>query len=136
MEAADIPSEPNPVKIQQDQAKQAQQAERQSIDSQYSEFMKKEQERVNAEMQSKAAQDFDAVRKLGFATQKDIQDSVESYFNRFVKGIEEIKEEQLKLREWVMRAKMQGLTSDKLEGQTEPERSLLMEKFGKRRPWY
>lgn len=86
-----------------------------SFDDAYSEFLKKEQEKAESEMKGRAVAQFDEVRKLGFATAKDIDDKIEIIFSKFIKEVEQMREENVKLREWVMRAKAQGLNTGKLE---------------------
>ena len=85
------------------------------FDKAYQELLKKEQESMESRVRGDATAKFDEVRKLGFATKTDIDEYVKGIFGKFVSEVEGLREENTKLREWVMRAKAQGLNSGTTE---------------------
>lgn len=89
-----------------------------SYDDMYSELLRKDQEKLEKLMTERSTQDFDSVRKLGFVTNKDVDSKIEAIFGKFVSEVQTLRDENTKLREWVMRAKAQGLNS----GATEEDR--------------
>ena len=95
-----------------------------SFDDVYRELLKNEQEKMESEIRGRTTLDFDNVRKLGFATTKDIDEKIEGIFGKFVQEVQQLRDENVKLREWVMRAKAQGLNSGKLDEQISEESSL------------
>lgn len=95
-----------------------------NFDTQYQDMLKQEQEKLEAEAKGRAAHEFDNVRKLGFATTKDIDERIQGIFGKFVSQMEEMKAENTKLREWVMRAKAQGLNSGRVDEQVAPKSAM------------
>lgn len=116
---------PEPITGEQggptDAAKKQEQEVKKSYDELYSELLKKEQTRLDAETESRATLEFDRVRSLGFTTQKDVDTKIEAIFSKFVNEVKNLREENTKLREWVMKAKAQGLNVGKLEEETKEE---------------
>ena len=88
---------------------------KQSFDEMYRTMLKRDQDQYDNELKAKATQDFESVRKLGFATQKEVSESVEKFFGKFAEELRKMREENTQLREWVMRAKAQGLNSGRLD---------------------
>ena len=101
-----------------------------NINKSYNDFLKKEQEALDAKLKGEATARFDEVRKLGFSTQKDVETQIQGIFGKFVTQLEDIKKENAALREWVMRAKVQGLNAGAVEDQKQPS---TMDKW--RRAW-
>lgn len=97
----------------------------QNFDAQYQELLKKDQEAIEAKLRGEATQKFDEVRKLGFATTKDVDDKIQAIFGKFVSELQALREENTKLREWVMRAKAQGLNTGRLDEEIPREESVL-----------
>jgi len=95
-----------------------------NFDQKYDELLKKEQEAMESKITGEATVEFDKVRKLGFATKSDIDSHVKGIFGKFVSEIEAMRQENLKLREWVMRAKMHGLNSGATEENKKEENRL------------
>src|SRR3990167_8515570 len=81
------------------------------VDAQYQELLKKEQESLEEKFRGDATAKYEEVRKLGFATKKDIDQYVQGVFGKFFTEMQTMREENTKLREWVMRAKAHGLNS-------------------------
>ena len=90
-----------------------------SYDQLYADILKKDQEADDAKKRGDATLEFDKVRKLGFATSKDIDDRIEAVFGKMIQKIDNLENDNTKLREWVMRAKAQGLNTGKLEENTQ-----------------
>ena len=121
MSAIDGTNEPGPAegdkKIEQNVVN--------NFDKQYAEMLKKEQEALESKQRGETALQFDNVRKLGFATKADMDESIKGIFGKFVSELEAMRQENTKLREWVMRAKAQGLTGSALEqSQDQPDSQL------------
>ncbi len=98
-----------------------------SLERDYQEYQKKEQERVAVEMQNEAklaAEKFADIQKLGFLTKKDIEEHDKNLFGKFVSELEAMRQENVKLREWVMRAKAQGLNSGATDDKPKDETTL------------
>src|SRR3990167_7297240 len=85
------------------------------VDAQYQELLKREQEALEEKFKGDATAKYEEVRKLGFATKKDIDQYVQGMFGKFFEEIKTMREENTKLREWVMRAKAHGLNSGAME---------------------
>lgn len=94
------------------------------FDRAYDELLKKEQEALETRMRNESTQNYEKVRALGFATKKDIEEQVRGMFGKFVEETEKIREENRQLREWVMRAKAQGLNSGVTEDKPKDENLL------------
>src|SRR3990167_6025890 len=95
------------------------------IEGDYRELLKKEQEAQQAREQGETAVKFDNVRKLGFATKTDIDDTVKGIFGKFASENEAMRKEITALREFVLQAKARGLNSGVLDQPTGKEASLL-----------
>ena len=94
-----------------------------NIEQSYQELLKKDQDAMSAKLQGEATAKFDEVRRLGFATNDDIKKQVEGVYGKFIEEVKTLREENTKLREWVMRAKAQGLNSGVTEDST-PQNTL------------
>lgn len=116
-------NEPSPA----DGDRKLEQQTHENFDKSYQELLKKEQEAIEAKLKGEATQKFDEVRKLGFATSADVDKKVENIFGKFVEEVKGLRDENAKLREWVMRAKMQGLNSG--VGDEKPKEDDLMKKW-------
>lgn len=98
---ADLMSnEPGPA----DADRKIEQNVKNSYDDVYHEMMKKEDEAKDAA----AAAKFDDIRKLGFSTKKDIDESLQSMFTKFMDNQNKTDEKFKKLEEWVMRKVIQA----------------------------
>jgi hypothetical protein len=104
------------------------------LDAQYSDMLKKEQERIEAEKRGITALEFDKFRGLGFATKQDIDESIKGIFGKMVSELEAQKKQNTELREWVMRAKAQGLTGGSLDQKSDNDVSDYLKPFMRGRP--
>ena len=118
-------NEPGPA---DGQAKR-EQATHDNIEKSYQDLLKKDQEAMEAKLRGDATTRFDEVRQLGFATEKDIDRKIEGIFGKFTEEVKNLRDENTKLREWVMRAKAQGLNSGATE--ESPQENNMMKKWRK-----
>jgi hypothetical protein len=105
-----------------------------NFDKQYEEMLKKEQEVQESKIRGEATMQFDNVRKLGFATKSDVDESIKGIFGKFVSEIEAMRKQNTELREWVMRAKQQGLTSGALDQKNDNEVSDYLKPYLRSKP--
>ena len=95
----------------------AQQAQTQKIEDSvanaYDRIVKEESDKQQAEVESAAAQRFEEVRRLGFATKKDIEEFVAAQKEK--SDTEQLRRDFTELREFVLRAKARGLNTGKNE---------------------
>jgi hypothetical protein len=98
------------------------------VEKQYQDFLKQEQDRISAQQQAAGAVKFDEFRQLGFATKNDIEQQVNAYYGRFVEKLEQMEKDNAELRQFVLRAKMQGFNSGQTDD-THIERNEILEKF-------
>ena len=113
-------NEPSPA----DGDKKIEETTKLNFDKIYEEQLKREQEALESKLRGDATAKFDEVRKLGFATNKDIDAKIEGIFGKFVSEVQGLREENTKLREWVMRAKAQGLNSGAMDDKPHDENTL------------
>ena len=116
-------NEPSPA----DGDRKIEQQTHENFDKSYQDLLRKEQEAIETKLRGEATHKFDEVRKLGFATSADVDKKVEAIFGKFVDEVKGLRDENAKLREWVMRAKMQGLNSGTTEDK--PKESDTMKKW-------
>jgi len=94
-------NEPSPA----DGDKKVEQQVATNFDEMYKQILKKEQDEHDNKLRTDATQEYEKVRNLGFATKKDIEETI----GKFAAEVKTLREENDKLREWVMRAKARGL---------------------------
>jgi hypothetical protein len=100
-------NEPSPA----DGDRKLEQQTHENFDKAYQDLLSKEQEAMESKLRGEATQKFDEVRQLGFATATDVDKKIGVIFGKFFSEMEKMRDENTKLREWVMRARMQGLNS-------------------------
>ena len=93
-----------------------------SVQESYEKIAKEEQEHKDFEMKKAAIDEFEKMHRFGFVTNKDIELAVEGRVGKLLEAqteltnqLTEMKKENMALREFVLRAKAQGLNSGKLE---------------------
>lgn len=95
-----------------------------SFDKSYHDLLKKDQDAIEATMKKEAIEQFENVRKLGFATKSDIEDALKGKFEAFISEIQAIRKENTEFREWAMRAKSRGMHGDALDDQPKKDNNL------------
>lgn len=74
----------------------------------YENLLKQEQEAAEAKRREETTLQFDTVRKLGFATAKDVDEKLQGIVKSIATELENIKQENLKMREFIVRMRAQG----------------------------
>ena len=99
--------------------KVAQQDVQVRFDQEYENQLKKDQDAYDSQLRGESVQKFDEVRKLGFATHKDIEKMLNDTHGKYIDEVKALKDELTKFKEWVMRAKAHGLTGGALDQKDE-----------------
>lgn len=81
----------------------------------YDNYLKAEAEKEKAAIESEAAKRFDDVRRLGFLTKDDVAAFQNQTTTQLNTEVENLKKEIVALREFIFRAKAQGLNSGALD---------------------
>lgn len=102
-----VENEPGPAQGQQKIEDQV----HNDIEKEYQQVLKREQEAMEAKMRGDTTARYEEVRKLGFATKQDLEENIKGFFGKFMEAQEKQAREFAQLREWVMRAKAQGLNA-------------------------
>src|SRR3990167_5447203 len=84
-----------------------------SVSGAYDRIVKEEADKQQAEVESAAAQEFDKVRRLGFVTKKDLEEMIAAWKEK--SETETLRKDFTELREFVLRAKVRGLNTGKVE---------------------
>jgi len=92
------------------------------IGKQYANVLAQEQKRQEAGTHMEAAKEFDKVRTLGFATKKDLDEQMKTSIQPIVEELQKMRQENTELREFVLRAKAQGLNTGKLDKDIKKEK--------------
>ena len=90
------------------QAKQNQEIVRQSSEQIYNEMVKKEQSKLDEEFRKKAQDQFDPIRKMGFATTGDVETYVQASEKKITEMLEQDRIERNEFLEKLARARAQG----------------------------